>query len=92
MFSSKSGLAGFILALTMFSPLVATAICQLATSEVNFSDTLSQDDTLTISTDTFTESGRVTAPPGQYKLTITATTISGAHAPLTTPFEVTSSQ
>ncbi len=66
----------------------ATASCQLATSVVNFSDTLSQDDTLTISTDTFTDKGRMAAPPGRYKMTITATTISGDRSQLTAPFEV----
>lgn len=70
----------------------ATAICHLATSDLNFSDTLSQEDTVTVSTDTFTENGRITAVPGQYKLTITATTISGDRSRLTAPFEVTSSQ
>jgi hypothetical protein len=47
---------------------------------------------VTISTDTFTDNGRITASPGNYKLTITATTMSGDHSRLTTPFEVTGSQ
>lgn len=70
----------------------ATATCKLATSVVNFSDTLTQDETLTLTTDTFSEKGRVVAPPGRYKLTITATTVSGDRSHLTVPFEVTSAQ
>ena len=66
----------------------ATASCGLATSVVNFSDTLSQEDTLTIGTDSYGEHGRLVAPPGRYKVTITATTISGDHSQLTVPFEV----
>lgn len=66
----------------------ATAACSLATSVVDFSDTLSQEDSLTISTDSFTDKGRVVAPPGRYKMTITATTISGDHSQLIVPFEV----
>ena len=68
----------------------ATATCALATPIVNFSDTLSQEDTLTISTDTFTEKGRLLATPGQYKVTITATTISGDHSQIVAPFTVRS--
>ncbi len=70
----------------------ATTACSLATSVVDFSDTLSQEDSLTISTDFFTDKGRVVAPPGRYKMTITATTISGDHAQLTVPFDVTNSE
>ena len=66
----------------------ATAACALASSVVDLSNTLSQDDSLTISTNLFTDQGRVVAPPGRYKLTITATTISGDHSQLTEPFEV----
>lgn len=66
----------------------ATATCELATSVVDFSNTLSQDDSLTISTVSFTDKGRVAAPPGRYKMTITATTISGDRSLLTVPFEV----
>ncbi len=66
----------------------ANAVCSLASPVVNFSDTLSQQDTLTLSTDSFTSSGKVAAPPGRYKLTITATSISGDHSQLTVPFEV----
>ncbi len=69
----------------------ATTACSLATSVVDFSDTLSQEDSLTISTDFFTDKGRVVAPPGRYKMTITATTISGDHSQLTVPFEVRAS-
>jgi beta-glucanase (GH16 family) len=66
----------------------ATAACTLASSIVDFSNTLSQDDSLTISTNQFTDKGRVVALPGRYKMTITATTISGDHSQLTVPFEV----
>ncbi len=66
----------------------ATAVCSLATSIVNFSDTLTQQDTLTITTDSFTNNGRVVAPPGRYKITLTATTISGNRSQLVVPFEV----
>ena len=71
-------------------PVVAN--CTLATSVVDFSDTLSQVDTLTISTDTFTDKGRILAPPERYKMTITATTMSGDHSQLTVPFDVVSGQ
>jgi beta-glucanase (GH16 family) len=66
----------------------ATAACALASSVVDLSSTLSQDDSLTISTNLFTEKGRVVAPAGRYMLTITATTVSGDHSQLTVPFEV----
>jgi beta-glucanase (GH16 family) len=66
----------------------ATAACALATSVVDFSSTLSQDDSLTISTDFFTDKGRVIAPSGRYKMTIIATTVSGDHSQLTVPFQV----
>jgi len=66
----------------------ATARCALATSVVDFTNTLSQEDILTISTDSFTSSGRMVAPPGRYNLKITATTISGDRSQLTMPFEV----
>jgi beta-glucanase (GH16 family) len=62
--------------------------CSLATSILNFSDTLSQEDTLTLSTASFAENGRVVAPAGRYKVTIAATTISGDRSQLTVPFEV----
>jgi hypothetical protein len=52
---------------------------------------LSQEDSLTISTDFFTDKGRVVASPGRYKMTITATTISGDRSQLTVPFEVKNS-
>jgi beta-glucanase (GH16 family) len=68
----------------------ATATCALATSVVDFSDSLSQEDSLTISTDSFSDKGRVTAPPGIYKLTITATPISGARSQFSHSFEVKS--
>lgn len=66
----------------------ATVGCSLATSVVNLSNTLSQDDSVTLSTASFSDRGSVVAPPGRYKLTITATTISGNHSQLTVPFEV----
>jgi len=66
--------------------------CDLGRSVVNFSDTLSQEDSLTLSTASFTGNGRVTAPPGRYKVTITATSISGNHSQLSAPFEVQSAQ
>jgi hypothetical protein len=66
----------------------ATAACSLAASVVDFSTTLLQQDSLTISTDFFTENGRMVAPPGRYRITITATTISGDRSQLTVPFEV----
>jgi len=65
-----------------------TAACSLATSVVNFSDTLSQEDTLTISTVSFTGKGRMEASPGRYKVTITATTISGDRSQVIVPFEI----
>lgn len=65
-----------------------TAACSLATSVVNFSDTLFQEDTLTISTISFTEKGRIVASPGRYKVTITATTISGDRSQATVPFDI----
>jgi beta-glucanase (GH16 family) len=70
----------------------AVAHCALATSVVDFSDTLSQDDTLTISTETFTDKGPILAQPGRYKMTITATTISGDHSQLAVPFDVVGTQ
>lgn len=74
---------------TTDSPAVS---CSLATPVLNFSDTVSQEDTLTLSTDSFTEKGRVTAPPGRYHVTITATTISGDRSQVTMPFEVKSGE
>lgn len=62
--------------------------CSLATTVLNFSDTLTQQDALMLSTSSYTENGRIVAPPGHYKLTLTATTISGDHSQLTVPFEV----
>lgn len=64
--------------------------CDLGRTVVNFSDTLTQEDSLTISTDSFTGNGRIAAPPGRYKIVITATTISGDRAQLAAPFEVKS--
>lgn len=81
-----SGYAGRVLLTCSAEP--ATAVCTLATPIVNFSDTLTQQDTLTITTDSFTSSGRVVAPAGRYKITLTATTISGDRSQLVVPFEV----
>jgi beta-glucanase (GH16 family) len=66
----------------------AAAACALATSVVDFSNTLTQDDSLTISTDFFSDNGKVVAPPGRYKMTIKATSISGDHSQLIVPFEI----
>jgi beta-glucanase (GH16 family) len=66
----------------------ATASCAMAPSAVDFSSTLSQDASLSTSTGFFTDNGQVQSPPGTYKMTITATTISGDHSELTVPFEV----
>jgi beta-glucanase (GH16 family) len=71
---------------------VPTVPCSLAAAVLNFSDTLSLEDTLTLSTETFAEKGKVVASPGHYKVTITATTMSGAHSEITVPFEVKSSE
>ncbi|HVZ82144.1 MAG TPA: family 16 glycosylhydrolase [Terracidiphilus sp.] len=75
------------MACTTDSPAVP---CSLATAVLDFTDTLSQEDTLTLSTDTFSEKGHVIAPPGHYKVTITATSISGDRSELTMPFDVRS--
>lgn len=81
-----SGYAGRVLLTCSAEP--ATAACTLATPVVNFSDTLTQQDTLTIATTSFTSSGRIAAPAGRYKITLTATTISGDRSQLMVPFEV----
>ena len=70
------------------SVVPATAACLLASSVVDLSSTLSQTDSVTLSTDLFSEKGRLVTPPGRYKLTITATTISGDHSQLTVPLAV----
>jgi beta-glucanase (GH16 family) len=70
----------------------ATARCTLASSVVDFTNARSREDTITISTDSFTERGRLVAPPGSYKLTIAATSISGDRSQLTVPFEIKSSE
>jgi beta-glucanase (GH16 family) len=70
----------------------ATARCTLASSAVDFTNASSQEDTLTIATDFFTDRGRLVAPPGSYKLTITATSISGDRSQLTVPFEIKSGE
>jgi len=55
---------------------------------VNFTDTLSQQDTLTITSESYLGSSRVLAQPGHYTLTITATSISGDRSQLVAPFEI----
>lgn len=70
------------------STQTAAVACSLATSVVNFSDTLKQEDTLTVSTTSFSDKGTTTAAPGRYAVTITATTISGNHSQLTVPIQV----
>ena len=70
----------------------ATVGCVLDSSTVDFTNTDSRDDTVTISTDTVSHEGSVVAKPGIYKLTLTATTISGDRSQLTVPFEVTRGQ
>jgi beta-glucanase (GH16 family) len=67
----------------------ATATCSLGSSVVNFSDILSQETTLVLATQSYSEQGRIVAPPGHYKVTLTATTMSGDHSQLVVPFEVT---
>ena len=66
----------------------ANVHCDLGRSVVNFSDTLSQEDSLTLSTDSFSATGRIAAPLGRYKVVVTATTISGDHSQLSAPFAV----
>jgi beta-glucanase (GH16 family) len=70
----------------------ATATCTLGSAVMNFSDTLRQEDTLTIQTRSFSDKGKIVAPPGRYKVTITATTVSGDHSQLTVPFGVTAGE
>ncbi|HEV2215740.1 MAG TPA: glycoside hydrolase family 16 protein [Terracidiphilus sp.] len=67
----------------------ATVACSLGSSVVNFSDTLTQEDTLTLVTKSFSDAGTTVAPAGRYTVTITATTISGDRSQLTAPIEVT---
>ncbi|MGC9197674.1 MAG: glycoside hydrolase family 16 protein [Acidobacteriaceae bacterium] len=70
------------------SVVPTTATCTLASTVVDFSNTLSQADSVTISTHHFSDQGVSVAPPGRYHLTITATTISGDRSQLTAPFDV----
>ena len=69
----------------------ATVGCVLDSSTIDFTNSASRDDTVTLSTDTVSHEGSVVAKPGVYKLTLTATTISGDRSQLTVPFAVTSS-
>lgn len=66
----------------------ATISCSLASPVVNFSDTLSQQDTLTLSTGSLGSNGPVAVAPGNYKLTIVATSMSGNHTQLVVPIQV----
>jgi len=70
----------------------ATAVCSLEASTVDFSESSEQEEVVSISGDAFTNRGKVVAAPGQYKLTITATTMSGNCSQVTQPFEVKSSK
>ena len=67
----------------------ATAVCALDSSTVDFTNDDVQTDAITISPDVITHGSKVIAAPGTYKLTITATTMSGDRSELTEPFEVT---
>lgn len=62
--------------------------CSLATPIIDFSETLVQQDTLTLSTESFSDKGKTLAPPGRYRVTITATTISGDRSQIVAPFDV----
>jgi len=66
----------------------ASAVCSLESSTVDFSKSASQQDVLTILTDAVLDERRGLAPPGSYRVTISATTMSGDHAQITEPFEV----
>lgn len=66
----------------------ATVGCSLATPIVDFSETLMQQDTLTLSTESFSDNGKTLAPPGRYRVTITATTVSGDRSQIVAPFDV----
>lgn len=62
--------------------------CTLATPIVDFSETLQQQDTLTLSTESFSDKGKTLAPSGRYRVTITAITISGDRSQIVAPFDV----
>ena len=70
----------------------ATTGCVLDASTVDFSSADTQSDMVTLSTDTLSHEGTATAKPGMYKLTLTATTISGDRSQVTVPFEVTAAR
>ena len=74
------------------STVPATDACVLDTSTVDFSDTDTQQDTVTVSTNQLAGGKNIIAPPGAYKLVLTATTISGAQSQLIEPFEVTNAK
>lgn len=68
-------------------PVLAT--CALNASTVDFTDSAIQQDSFTVSTMGVSQGGgHVVAPPGTYKLTITATNLSGDRAQVMEPFEV----
>lgn len=74
------------------STVPATDACVLDTSTVDFSDTDTQQDTVTVSTNQLAGGKNIIAPPGAYTLVLTATTISGAQSQLIEPFEVTNAK
>ena len=67
----------------------ATVGCALDASTVDFSDTGTRNDLVTISANTLTRAGNAAVKPGTYKLTLAATTVSGDRSQVTVPFEVT---
>ncbi len=66
----------------------ATASCSLASPVANFTDTLTQQDTLTITTGAFGSGGLTAAPPGNYKITIVAVTMSGNRTQIVVPYRI----
>jgi beta-glucanase (GH16 family) len=68
----------------------APVVCALDSSTVDLTTGEPQQDTLTIFTEgTGPDGAKALAPPGKYKLTITATTMSGNHSESTQDFQVT---
>ena len=65
-----------------------TAACGLDASTVNFSDSNHQQDIVTVYTETSNHGTRMVAPPGKYKLTIVATSMSGDRTSVTEEFQV----
>jgi beta-glucanase (GH16 family) len=66
----------------------ASAVCSLESSTVDFSKSDEQEDTLTILTEAMVDGRRAVAPPGSYRVTISAITMSGDRAQSTEPFDV----